>query len=79
MFSPEIEAIIFTWKNILLALGIIFTFSKKNRSTGVVLISLWIFFYLKEMGIWTKHLANFIWPILLIIAGLIIVFNSRKR
>lgn len=73
--------VIFDFRNLLFAFGLILLFSQKNRAFGIVLISAGVLFYLKDIIIWTKNLSDFIWPVLLISAGVLLISSatSKKR
>ena len=77
IFSPEIDNLIFDLRNVLLVLGIVFLISYKNKSIGIILLVVWILFYLKDIIIWTKSLSDFIWPVLLIAAGALLLYNGK--
>lgn len=79
VFSPEIEAAIFNFKNLPFIFGLIFLITHKNKSIGIVLLVIGAFLYLKNIIVWTKSLSDFIWPILLIGAGTIMLFSPKKK
>ena len=79
IFSPEVENYIFDFRNLPFAFGLIFLIAHKNKSIGIVSIVVGILFYLKDIIIWTKSISEFIWPILLIGAGIIILFSAKKK
>lgn len=79
VFSPEIEAAIFNFKNLPFIFGLIFLITHKNKSIGIVLLVIGAFLYLKNIIVWTKSLSDFIWPILLIGAGAIMLFSPKKK
>lgn len=79
VFSPEIEAAIFNFKNLPFIFGLIFLIIHKNKSIGIVLLVIGAFLYLKNIIVWTKSLSDFIWPILLIGAGAIMLFSPKKK
>ena len=78
VFSPEVDNLIFDLRNVILALGIVFLLTYKNKSTGVVLLGVWILFYLKDIIVWSRSLSDFIWPVLLIAAGALLLFSSKE-
>lgn len=78
-FLPaEISDLIFNFKNYPLILGIIFLLAHKNKTPGLVLIVVAIIFRLSDIIRLTEHISDFIWPVLLIVAGSIILINNRK-
>jgi len=50
-----------------------------NKTIGIVLIVVALLFRLSDIIMWTRHISDFIWPVLLIAAGAILVFGMKKR
>jgi Sec-independent protein translocase protein TatA len=50
-----------------------------NKTIGIVLIVVALLFRLSDIIIWTRHISDYVWPVLLIIAGAIIVFGTKKK
>ena len=78
IFPVGIEPYIFDFKNYPLYMGIIFLLFSSNKNPGIVLIVVGLLFRLSDIIQLTRHLSDFIWPVLLIIAGGIIILNLRK-
>lgn len=74
-----IMAYILDMRNLPIAIGAVLLFSQRNRSVGIFLIIIGILLYLKDIIIWTRSLSDFLWPILLISAGLILIFTSKGK
>lgn len=70
--------IIFDFKNYPLIVGVIFLLAHKNKNIGLVLIVVGLMFRLSDIIRWTQHISDFIWPLLLIIAGAILIFANKK-
>ena len=78
-FMPEpISTIIFDYKNYPLIMGLIFLLTHKNKSIGLVLIIVGVMFRLSDIIRWTQNISDFIWPVLLILAGVILTFGNIK-
>ena len=77
IFSPEVDDLIFDLRNVLLVVGVIFLITYRNKAIGIVLISIWALFYLKDLILWSRNLSDFIWPLLLIAAGALLVFSAK--
>ena len=73
-FAPYI----FDFKNYPLFMGIIFLLFNSNKTAGIVLIVVGLLFRLSEIIQFTRHISDFVWPVLLIIAGGILVFGTKK-
>ncbi len=74
---PDISKIVFDFKNYPLIIGVIFLLAHSNKNIGIVLIVLGLFFRLSDIIHWTKNVSDFIWPVLLIVAGAVLVFKKR--
>ena len=77
IFSPEVDDLIFDLRNVLLVVGVIFLITYRNKAIGIVLISIWSLFYLKDLILWSRNLSDFIWPLLLIAAGALLVVSAK--
>lgn len=76
IFPVTVENFIFDWKNILILLGIVFLiFYKKKRIGSIILIAIGLFFYFGELIRWEK-IADFIWPLLIIVLGGVLVYAA---
>lgn len=78
-FIPyEIRHFIFSWQVILIALGLVFLFSRNNKSLGIVLLMVGaVFLALDQLDfIWDMH--NLFWPVVLLGLGLLILLRSGE-
>jgi hypothetical protein len=50
-----------------------------NRTIGIVLIAVAMLFRISDIINWTRHVSDFIWPLLLIVAGGILVYGVKKK
>ncbi len=78
IIPEDLHTYIFDYKNYPLIIGVIFLLFHKNKSIGLVLIVVGILFRLSDIIRLTQHISDFIWPVLLIIAGAILVFGMKK-
>lgn len=81
-FLPyEISELIFDFKNYPLILGVIFLITHRNKNLGWVLIVVAIIFRISDIVRITRQISDFVWPVLLIVAGVILILNhqSKKR
>jgi hypothetical protein len=72
-----ISDVIFDFKNYPLIIGVIFLLAHSNKNIGIVLIVLGLLFRLSDIIHWTKDISDFIWPVLLIAAGAVLVFKRK--
>ncbi len=76
---PEtVTDLIFNFKNYPLILGVIFLIAYKNKTAGIVLIAVSVLFRLSEIIRLTQHVSDFIWPVLLIVAGVLVIFSNNN-
>ena len=78
ILPSEFESYIFDFKNYPLIMGIIFLLCHSNKNIGLVLIVVGLLFRLSDIIQLTRHISDFIWPVLLILAGAIMVFGKKK-
>jgi len=79
ILPPEIAPYIFDFKNYPFIIGLIFLLFHTNKNIGIVLIVVGLLFRLSDIIRLTRHISDFIWPVLLIIAGGIMVFGIKKK
>lgn len=79
---PEsISDLVYNFKNYPLFLGLIFLLAHKNKTPGLVLIVVALIFRLSDIIRLTEHISDFVWPVLLIVAGTLMltgVFKGKK-
>lgn len=78
LLPSNISDFLFDFKNYPIILGIIFLLFHKNKNIGIVLLVVGLLFRLQNIIHWTRNISEYIWPILLIIAGAILVFGVKK-
>lgn len=77
ILPPEIAGFLFDFKNYPIIMGIIFLLSHSNKNIGIVLIVVGLLFRLSDIIQLTRHVSDYIWPVLLIVAGAIIVIKRK--
>ncbi len=77
VLPPEIASFLFDFKNYPIIMGIIFLLSHSNKNIGIVLIVVGLLFRLSDIIQLTRHISDYIWPVLLIVAGAIMVFKRK--
>ena len=72
----EFKKYIFTWQMIPIIIGLISLVSSHEKTTGIILIAVGLFFYLPEFR-WFDHynLKRLFWPAMLILIGFLVVFR----
>jgi hypothetical protein len=77
VMPAELANIVFDFKNYPLIIGIIFLLCHSNKNIGFVLIVVGLLFRLSDIIHWTRDISDFIWPVLLITAGALLVFRKK--
>lgn len=82
-FLPvQYKDIVFSWQMLLIAIGLINLFGRDHWALGIILIAVGAFFLAPELYFFPFDFTGLMWPALLIILGLVIIFNrgrSRHR
>lgn len=74
----DIAILFFDFKNYPIIAGIIFLLLHANKTIGWVLLAVGVLLRLHDIIRWTQDISDFIWPLLLIIAGGILIFGAKK-
>ncbi len=69
---------IFSWKSLLIFLGIVFLGTKTNKTPGYILIGIGVFFWLPSFFDYNIRLHDVFWPLLLIGLGLLLINRQRS-
>jgi hypothetical protein len=77
ILPPDVAHILFDFKNYPFIMGIIFLLAHSNKNIGIVLIIVGLLFRLSDIIQLTKHISDYIWPFLLIVAGVILVLKRK--
>lgn len=78
VFPEGIAQYLFEFRNYPIYAGIIFLLTNKNRTIGIVLLGIGLLLRLSDIINLTRNLSDYVWPTLLIIAGVILVTRSTK-
>jgi len=71
----EIPSFLFKWPMILILLGLFFFFTRENRTTGLILLFIGLFFLAPHVfSIQLSDVITYAIPVFLIIAGLVVLF-----
>ncbi len=76
MFSGTWENWIFDYRNLFILIGGVFAFVGKNKTLGIILMVVGIGLYLDDIILWTKNLSNILWPIILILTGVLLLVSG---
>jgi len=71
----EFKKYIFTWQMIPIIIGLVSLVSSEDKTTGIILIAVGLFFYLPEFYWFRYDLKRLFWPALFILVGFLIIFR----
>jgi uncharacterized membrane protein HdeD (DUF308 family) len=78
-FIPDSAAqYIFEFRNYPIYAGLIFLLTNKNLTIGIVLLVIGLFLRLSDIIQMTRNFSEYVWPALLIVAGAVLLFGSKK-
>jgi len=75
--DTNISYYIFSWKSLLIFLGIVFLGTKTNKTPGYILMGIGVFFWLPSFFDYNISLHDVFWPLLLIGLGLLLINRQR--
>lgn len=78
ILPPDISTFAFNIKNYPFIIGIIFIIFHANREIGIVLLVLGLIYRLSDIIRWTQNISDYIWPAVLIIAGILLIYGLKK-
>jgi hypothetical protein len=67
----------FSWKTLLVALGIVFAITEKDKTAGIVLIAIGFYFLIPDIWGINPHEAGLFWPALFLVIGLSILLSKK--
>jgi len=75
ILPPKVEYYIFSWKTLLIAIGVLNLLFSHNRIAGFILITVGVVFWIPDIFILPINATRFIWPLAIIAVGLFILFR----
>lgn len=70
---------IFSWKTLLIAIGLIVIVSSNNKLPGYIMVGLGFLFWVPSIFEYNVGLSQVFWPVILIAIGLIIISRRNKH
>jgi predicted membrane protein len=68
---------LFSWKTILILVGLFSLSNRKNKTSGIVLISIGTYFLLPDIFGISFHDVRIFWPLVLVVIGLTFIFRKK--
>ena len=78
IFPDFIDHVIFSWPMLLVAIGLVMTLGKAEKTSGVIVMAVGGFFLIPTIFRETFHAYNMFWPSIFIIIGVIFIVSKRK-
>ncbi len=70
---------VFSWKTLLIAIGLVIVASSENKLPGYILVGLGLIFWAPTIFDYNIRLGQVFWPIILIAIGLIIISRRNRH
>jgi predicted membrane protein len=79
IFPVFIDDVIFSWPMLLVAIGIVLTASKPDKTAGLIVMAVGAFFLIPVLFDHTFHLYHMFWPAIFIIIGVIFIVTRGRE
>ena len=76
LFPFRVRYILISWQMLLIVMGVIFLSKKEGKLTGIILLSIGVFFLLPKLTLLPVSAGRLFWPALLIFVGLMILLRG---
>ncbi|MFW5760567.1 MAG: LiaF transmembrane domain-containing protein [Cyclobacteriaceae bacterium] len=76
LFPFRVRHILISWQMLLIVMGLVFLSKKDGRLTGIILLSIGVFFLLPKLTILPVSAGSLFWPALLLFVGLMILLRG---
>lgn len=79
LFPWHLPSYVFSWKSLLVFLGLVFMTTQKDKSTGLILFTIGAIFLGADItGFTIRDVFRFVFPVVLIVAGLAIILKRQS-
>ncbi len=79
ILGPELNHYIFSWKTLLIGIGILNLALANNRVGGFILIAIGTFFWLPEIFDLSVRAGQLFWPVIIMIVGIMLLFKRPNN
>jgi membrane-bound ClpP family serine protease len=73
------EHYVFTWQSILIVIGLISLAKNKSVTTGIILISIGVFFLVIEYFNYPFGVHHLFWPAILAVVGVLLIVRQKNQ
>lgn len=74
--TPEVRHYIFSWKTLLIGIGILNLALARNHVAGIILIAIGTFFWLPDIFDLSVRAGQLFWPVVIIIIGIVLLLKK---
>ena len=78
-FDVSMGPYLFSWKSILIYIGLIMLASRPNKKAAYILISVGVFFWLPDIFGYSVRFKDVLWPLIFIGLGLLLIYRQRPH
>jgi len=79
ILSPELRYYLFSWKTLLIGIGVLNLLLSNNRVGGIILIAIGTFFWLPDIFDLSVRAGQLFWPVVLIIIGVSLLLKKNSH
>jgi len=79
ILGPNLRYYIFSWKTLLIGIGVLNLLLSNNRVGGIILIALGTFFWLPDIFDLSLRAGQLFWPVILIIIGISLLLKKKPH
>jgi len=76
-FDVNVGHYLFSWKSILIYIGLVMLASRTNKKPAYILLGIGIFFWLPDIFGYSVRFRDVIWPMVFIGLGLLLIYRQR--
>lgn len=78
LLPPKLDYYIFSWKTLLIAIGVLNLVFSHNRTAGFILITVGVVFWIPDIFALSVSAGRFIWPLAIVAVGIFLILNPRE-
>ncbi len=78
IFPWFIDQVIFSWQMLLVAIGLVMTVGRSDKTAGLIIMAVGGFFLIPAIFDHTFHIYNMFWPAIFIIIGVIFIVTRGR-
>ncbi len=70
---------LFSWKTLLIGLGVVFFVTEKNKTAGIIIASIGVYFLIPDLVNVNLNHGKLFWPFAIIVVGLVTIFSRNNN